>query len=84
MATEKLYPNGWDSGWPLGLLSNIDEPLNNPDGQTIATSSSNDDVTLDLDNTAITDLDTVTTELTLVEILVDKGLITFFVDEKSA
>ena len=60
MATEKLNINAWDSGWPEGFLTNVDEAVAVADGQTISTTIASDVVVLGLDATAVIDLDTVT------------------------
>lgn len=58
--TVQLQPNAWDDGWPFGFITNIDEPIAQADNQTVHTTSRNDVVVFDLDNTSlIDDLDTV-------------------------
>ena len=61
MATEKLNITGWDSGWPTGLITNVDEAIADADGQRVQTSNRNDVVIFDFGpTTALTDGDTVT------------------------
>jgi hypothetical protein len=60
MATEILNINGWDSGWPTGSVSNVDEATAGADGASVSTTSRNDVVIFDLDNTSLTDADTIT------------------------
>jgi hypothetical protein len=60
MATEKLNINGWDAGWPTGLLSNVDEAIADADAQTVGTNITGDVVIFDLDPTALIDGDEVT------------------------
>ncbi len=60
MATLQLQINAWDSGWPLGLVSNVDEPISSADGQSVSTTANSDVVIFDLDSaSAIADIDTV-------------------------
>lgn len=62
LSANRLNVNGWDSGWPAGLLSNIDERITGADGQTISTTLVGDAVLLDFDDaTTLRDIDTVTT-----------------------
>lgn len=42
MPTEVLRPNTWDNGWPEGFISNVDDPIEAPDGSTISTTVRND------------------------------------------
>jgi len=60
VATEKLNINGWNNGWPFGFVSNVDDAIANPDGQTVSTSTDDDVVIFDLDASAIDDNDVVT------------------------
>ena len=79
MATEKLNISGWDSGWPTGFVTNVDEPIASADGQTVSTTIENDTVVFDLDNvTDIADIDTVTA----VEITVRGSVASALVDSK--
>jgi hypothetical protein len=39
MATEILNINGWDSGWPTGSVSNVDEATAGADGASVSTTS---------------------------------------------
>jgi len=61
MATEVLYPNGDDNGWPTGDWTDIDESIASADGAVMSTSTEPDTVIIDLDDSAITDADTVNT-----------------------
>lgn len=61
MAIETLNISGWDSGWPLGFISNADEAVVDADGSAVATNFASDVVIFDLDNvTTIDALDVVT------------------------
>lgn len=60
MAEDRLFPNGWDSGWPTGAVANIDEGIASADGLNISTNVDDDSVLLDLTATAVVDADTVT------------------------
>jgi len=55
MATEKLNPNGYDNGWPLGFLANVDEPVASADGQLVASFIESEVVVFDFP--AVADID---------------------------
>jgi len=55
MATEKLNISGWDSGWPTGFVSNVDEPIASADGSVVSTGLARDTVIFDL--TDVVDID---------------------------
>jgi hypothetical protein len=60
MATEILNINGWDSGWPIGVASDdAAEAVAAADGSFVACSTEGDVVLFDLDNTGLTDADTI-------------------------
>ncbi len=61
MAVETLFPNGDDNGWPTGDWTDIDESIASADGAVMSTNTKNDVVIIDLDDSAITDADTVNT-----------------------
>lgn len=60
MATDTLYPNGDDGGWPTGSYLDIDESTGSPDAAVLSTTVDDDIVIIDLDATAVSDADTVT------------------------
>jgi hypothetical protein len=60
MASDKLLPNGDDSGWPTGTFADIDEGIASADGSVMSTTVDDDVLLLDLTATAVADADTVT------------------------
>lgn len=59
MTIETLLPNGDDSGWPTGSFLDIDEGIASADGSIMATTTTDDVLDVDLDDSAIADADTV-------------------------
>jgi len=60
MAQDKLNISGWDSGWPTGFVTNVDESIAGADGSSVSTTIEGDVVVFDLDASNITDVDVVT------------------------
>lgn len=61
MATEQLQINNWNSGWPTGLVTNVDEPSASADGQVVSTSTHNQTVIFGIEPpSVIQDVDDVT------------------------
>jgi hypothetical protein len=49
-STIQLQVSGWNSGWPTGSWTNIDEPTSSPDAQTISTTILSDAVRIYFDD----------------------------------